>query len=259
MASCRRSGAAPSLVARHAPFLLTVFLLLSAPPAAAQGAPSVRGVVRTDDGRPVKGAEVRLGDSARTLTGESGTFRFSGVPPGEHTLRVDYLGFETERRRIRVATDESRRVSVTLNRDVIEVAEIVVQVPRDRRARVRSMFDDLIRQHGHLLTRREIDRRNPFRTSDLLRRVPDVYVRGLRDGGFGNRVVVRCAGRSTEPTVYLNGGRVPGLGIDQIPPEQIAALGVVTGPAITTVTRGCGAVFIVTRDMLLRGRPGPGR
>lgn len=239
-----RAGAIPAGAAA-ACLLLTASL----PAIAQQEGASVRGTVTSEDGDPVEAATVILADSIRTLTDASGQYAIAGLPPGSYSLRVEYLGFETVRESVRLRAGESRTFSTSLGRDVIEVANLVVEVPRRRRRWVRGMFDDLLRHHGHLFTRRDIAERDPLRTSDLLRRLPGVHVRGWSETGFGNRVVVRCGGREREPTVYLDGGMMPDLNVDQIPPEQIAAIGLVRGPTVSTMIRGCGAVVILTRAM----------
>lgn len=230
--------------------IICCLLLLVALPGAAQEPASVRGTITTEAGRSVEGATVYLTDARRTLTSESGAFVFSNVTAGEYTLRVEYLGFETLRRGVRVSTGETRVVSLSLERDAIEVAELLVQVPRRRRSWVRNALDGVLRHHGTLLTQREIEEQNAGRTSDLLNRFPDVEVRGWKEDGFGRRVLVRCFGRLQEPTVYLDGGVMPNIDADLIPPEDIAALGVVTGPSVSAMTPGCGAVVILTKGMV---------
>lgn len=231
--------------------LVTLSLLLwTAAPGISQESAALSGQVTADDGQPVEGAVVHLTDSTRTLTDEGGAFRFSDLSAGEHSLRVEYLGFETARERVRLGAGESGTVSISLSREAIEVAKLVVDVPARRRTWIRNSLEGLIRRHGTLLTQQDIAERNPYRTSDLFRRIPGIYVRGFNEDGVGNRVVVRCYGRSREPTVYLDGGMMPDLDVDMIPPEQIAALGVVRGPSISARTPGCGAVVIVTRAMV---------
>lgn len=253
---CRRDGSATLRGLAPSGALLLCGMLLATPARApAQGTATVQGRVTTDDGRPVQGADVRVGDEARTLTDGNGAFRLSGLSSGRHTVTVSYLGFQTARKRLKLEAGESRRLSIGLSREAIEVAEIVVQVPSRRRVWARRMFSDLIRQHGHLLSRRQIEERDPNRTSDLLLRIPGISVLGTREDGIGRRVVVRCGGRPREPSLYLDGGLMPDLDIDAIPPDQIAALGVVRGPSVSTLTPGCGAVVIVTRAMLASGDP----
>lgn len=225
-------------------------VLGTAAPGISQESATLQGRVAADDGEPVEGAAVQLTESRQTLTDERGAFRFSDLAPGEHSVRVEYLGFETARERVRLGEGESGTVSVSLSREAIEVAKLVVEVPSRRRTWVRNQFEGLIRRHGTLLTRREIEERNPHATSDLFRRIPGIHVRGFKEDGFGNRVVVRCHGRSYEPTIYLNGGRMPDFDVDMIPPEEIAALGVVRGISASTRTPGCGAVVIVTRAVV---------
>lgn len=230
--------------------LACCLLLVAADPAGAQETAVLRGTVTTSDGSPVGGARVLAGDSAIAITEANGSYRLTDLPAGRLTVRIEYLGFETVRTRLRLTAGESRTYSPSLRREAIEVADLLVEVPRRRRRWVRGMFRSVIRGHGDLISRREIEELQPSRTSDLLARLPNLYVRGLAERGTGNQLVVRCFGREQEPAVYLDGGLMPDLNVDDIPPDQIAALGVVRGPSVSALVPGCGAVLIVTRGMV---------
>lgn len=225
-------------------------LIIAALPAGAQETASLRGTVTTPDGSPVGGARVLAGDSAIAITEADGSYRLTGLPAGRLTVRIEYLGFESARTRLRLTGGESSTYSPSLRREAVEVADLVVQVPQRRRRWVRGMFRSVIRGHGDLITRREIEELQPYRTSDLLARLSNVHVRGLDERGTGNRLVVQCFGQEQEAAVYLDGGLMPDINVDDIPPDQIAALGVVRGPSVSALVPGCGAVLIVTRGMV---------
>ena len=62
----------------------------------------VRGVVRTDGGRPVVDALVTLDDTRRVRTNERGQFSFTRVVGSPHSLRVISIGFRPDERDIEV-------------------------------------------------------------------------------------------------------------------------------------------------------------
>lgn len=75
----------------------------------------VQGLVLSEEGLPIAGAQVALGaDGALTTTGEQGVFNFGQVAPGSYQLFVQKLGFETVGRSISVEAGEVTEVEVTL-------------------------------------------------------------------------------------------------------------------------------------------------
>src|SRR6185503_4378083 len=66
----------------------------AAPQASAQGAGVIEGrVVDGATGEPLPGAKVVVtGSASETSTDREGTFRLSGVPAGDRTVVVTYLG-----------------------------------------------------------------------------------------------------------------------------------------------------------------------
>lgn len=120
---------------RYTPILAVATLIglaISLPNrAAAQAAPSDRGsitgTVRSDTGAPLSYADVhlvRLGRNART--DDDGTFRFTSIPAGEYSLRVERLGFRTVVKTVVVRNGRETRSDVTLDRSPFALAELVV-------------------------------------------------------------------------------------------------------------------------------------
>ncbi len=82
----------------------------------------IQGLVLSDEGLPVAGAQVALGtDGDATTTDEQGRFTFSGVAPGSYQLFVQKLGFQTIGRSISVQAGDVTEVEVTVS--AIQVAE----------------------------------------------------------------------------------------------------------------------------------------
>jgi len=59
-------------------------------------------------------------------TGEDGTFRIAGLPAQPLQLRVSFLGYQTAVRRVQIPAGETKRITVTLTRKVLEAENIVV-------------------------------------------------------------------------------------------------------------------------------------
>lgn len=84
----------------------------------AQGPVSVGGTVSNETDRPIQNALVTLdpdGANRQVRTDRDGRFSFLGVPAGSHQLRVTWVGFAPDERRIEVA-GSSVTVDVTLRR-----------------------------------------------------------------------------------------------------------------------------------------------
>jgi outer membrane receptor for ferrienterochelin and colicins len=70
----------------------------------------LQGTVLREDGGPLMHATVGVSGSQRmALTDETGSFRFRGLPPGEHRLVISAQGFATVERVVRLPTTEPLR------------------------------------------------------------------------------------------------------------------------------------------------------
>src|SRR5688572_11137412 len=93
------AAAARFLLLRHVALLgLSVIALVSSPVAFAQSTGVIEGrVFNAASGNALINARVTLDGSTReAITDESGSYRISGVPAGTATLRVFYLGMESQ-------------------------------------------------------------------------------------------------------------------------------------------------------------------
>lgn len=82
----------------------------------------VRGIVTTDEQSPLEGALVALVEvGLENRTDESGLFVLRGVAPGDYTLAVQKLGFESAASRVQVEAGQTVERSITLA--AIQVAD----------------------------------------------------------------------------------------------------------------------------------------
>ena len=94
-------------------------------------------VVESGTGAPIANAVVELLGFGRTLTSESGTYRFEGVPGGVYELRAAALGYSALSRTVNVV--ENTRVRFELDVEPLALDSIVVAVRTiDVRGRVRD-------------------------------------------------------------------------------------------------------------------------
>ncbi len=111
-------------------FLATALLVAGPSPGAAQAQATgtIQGKV-TDAGtaRPIAGAQISIvGTQRGVLTNQTGDFQIAGMLPGEHRVRVQYLGYATSETQVRVTAGGSTRADVQLTQAAIDLQGVVV-------------------------------------------------------------------------------------------------------------------------------------
>ncbi len=88
---------------------------------AAETTGTVRGLVRYESGAPVSYASVIIvGTQMGAMTHENGTFKVSGVPTGEYTLRTIHSMIFTDDRNIIVEAGKTTALTITLEERVVK-------------------------------------------------------------------------------------------------------------------------------------------
>lgn len=223
----------------------------------ARGTARVAGVVRGPSGAPLAGARVGLasGGSVATTDGQ-GRFTLGGLPAGTQTLEARAVGYVPIARGVtlmpgRTVTRDIRFDSTARILEAVEVRGDVVY------SRAENEFNEHRKGPGHFIDREDIERRNPFRTSDLLRMAPGVNV--YQGGMPGQQAQITMRGGSgftqCSPAVFVDGMRFEGqmADIDVLlsNPDDLVGLAIYRGPAETpaqyqTLT-SCGAIVAWTR------------
>lgn len=87
----------------------------------------VKGVVRDDNGETLTGASVVIVETgAGSATDEKGNFLIKNVRPGSYTIRVSFIGFETENRQVVVAEGKILDVNINLRPKAFQIGGIEV-------------------------------------------------------------------------------------------------------------------------------------
>ena len=151
-----------------------------------------------------------------------GRFELRRVPPGTYRVRVQYLGFSTNESPVPVEPGRVTRVVFLLDREVLEVADIEVDVRRTDRSAPRSAFRERMREgrFGVFITREDILEREPEHMSDMLREIPGVRVSPVE---WGQATVFFRDGTGSlcEPTVFVDGNPAPGFSLDNFAPDAV--------------------------------------
>lgn len=219
---------------------LALLFVPGIPAAYAQTAPAagaIAGRVATADGTPVAGVEIRIaGLRRRAESGEDGSFRFDGLPPGDYLLEATSPRLGGAVDRVRVAAGAVADVTLTLDL-ALHQEEIVVTASPDARGQ------EEIAQPTSVLTGDELMAEMQPTLGETLSRQPGVTSTFFGPGA--SRPVIR--GLGGDRIRVLEGGLGTGdasttspdhaVSIDPLSAERIEVL---RGPA--TLLYGSSAV-----------------
>lgn len=226
------------------------------PGAAADTMARLTGTVASGQtGGTISTARVVLPEIGRgAFTDANGRFTIEDLPPGVYEARVEYFGYSTNQRPVRLESGSVTTVTFLLDENVLEVSELEVRVKRPPRDDFMEGFNwRKKRGFGYHFGPEDIAERNPNRTSDLLRTVPSIYVRTNNIQGrgivyIGHGPQVRC-----RPNVWVDGTYLERFFVDNVDASALRAVEVYRRPSETppeferTTSNRCGTIVIWTR------------
>lgn len=203
-------------------------LLSGAYQAAAQGVGSISGTVKDPQGKVIAGAAIVLfargGDARGSTTADAeGAYRFDLLPPGEYIIQAEASGFD---RFVTQAVHVDRGASITadlplqvagLQQQVVVTASSTPQTP------------DEVSKAVAVVDRREIEQRDEYAISEVLRPTPGLRVQQL--GGPGAFTAIRLRGLRNQDTAVL----VDGLRFRDVSSTQADASGLLPDLLVTNV------------------------
>ncbi len=216
--------------------LIAAALALADTPAFGQVGTTLTGTVtQAEGGQPMAGALVIIDELRReSRTGDDGTYRFEGVPPGNYHVGVRAEGYTTRRTEVTVGT-----VPATLDLAVefdLHFAEVVSVSPNPR-----PQFESY--QPTSVLTGQDLTRQLDSTVAGTLQSEPGIATRSF--GAAPARPVIR--GLDGDRVVVLEDGQRMGDVSSQsgdhgvpINPAAASKLEVVRGPA--TLLYGANAI-----------------
>ena len=258
--------------------LLLPMLALSPAMARAQDTGTVHGKVATEAQRPISGATVLIvGTNRGALTNADGEYTIVNVPTGEHTLRVQMIGYARMERAITVAADQVTSADFQLATQALSLDEVVVTGTAGA-ARKREVGNSI----AQLNVSEVIE---PVASVDQLlqSRAPGMVVTEA-SGMAGSGAQIRLRGtvsvsQSNQPLIYVDGvrvksdaykknvppgdfsgrsGNVTASPLSDIDPGDIDRIEVIKGAAATTLygtEASAGVIQIFTK----RGQSGAPR
>jgi hypothetical protein len=197
-------------IVRSLPSLLLAALLLTTGVSARQTQQQSRGtivgkVVDAETGQPLSGAQVLVvGTSRGSLSGVDGRYTITGVPAGQHSVRVMFLGHgEKVVEGIRVPSGGAVAQDVALTSTAIALAGITVSAAVERGSVTAALNEQ--RTAVGVVNATTLDQIAKSPDSDASQAVKRVSGVTVQDGKY---VFVRGLGERYT-TTSLNGARVP--------------------------------------------------
>ncbi|MBC8087640.1 MAG: hypothetical protein H7Z40_10260 [Phycisphaerae bacterium] len=212
----------------------------------ASAVPGMRlaGVVLTaNGGLPVAGAEVRLVEGPDVRANERGEWAMLNVPVGTRMFEMRAVGYYPERLAIDVVEGRAPlRIELATLKSVLDTVKIRATRDTDRH---KSGFDERRRQgQGKYVTAADIERRQPFVVSDMLKMQPSVQLERGTDGSTA--ITIRGPiGDRCVADFYLDGMFVGNLAAEDLDsyftPKSIMGMEVYAGATIPgQFNRGMG-------------------
>ena len=158
--------------------------------------------------RALAGALVRIMETDQTTTADNnGDFRFNGLPAGEYTLEISFLGFQTLSERVRIGSGKSVNLRLALAEAKDEDTTVVIYGSRSARANALNL-QRAAENNSDVISADDLGNFTGTTFSDALRRAPGVSFQRDSVTGDGSNVIVRGLDPDMN-NVKLNGLQLP--------------------------------------------------
>jgi hypothetical protein len=225
------------------------------------GTGGIKGTIRDSLGNPVVGAQIAVGGTNLVAeSDEAGEFVLAKAAPGETSIRVRRIGYRPDTTRVTVLAGQTVPVTITISRNTLELAPLVVFGRRNVTGRLAGFYERLGRGMGHFLTREQIEKRNPMNMTDLFRLIPGARV---ENRSLGN-TVVRFRGARNPPLVWLDGTPLYAgeFDLNSVDPRSFEGIEIYSGPASVpaeflgnrSISSSGGTILLWSREGELRAR-----
>jgi hypothetical protein len=213
------------------------------------------GRVTDSSGVGLPGAEITLfhAENVRTVTGDSGQFRLTGLAAGTSVFNVRRIGYEPASFTAVLRSGRTHRATMVLTSSPHPLAPVAVSDTAVASHWLDAFDRRRNNSRGVFFNRAEILQKNARMGSDIIRAVPGVRVSASRSGG-STVVMTRGAGaRTCIPTMYVQGLPYSGQ-LDDFAADDIEAIEVYVGvseipPEFDKNGKGiCGVIVVWTRD-----------
>ncbi|MEY4962834.1 MAG: putative TonB-dependent outer rane ferrichrome-iron receptor precursor FhuA [Bacteroidota bacterium] len=197
---------------------LLLIALLSFLISSAQETGFIEGKIISKDGYPLSDISIRLGKKASvSKTDAKGQFHFENFPVGIHTITIEAEGLKKQTQDVKVVTNETTKVTFTLEEQMETLREIVIVIkesPNKRKvSAVRSGLKPMdIPQSIQIIDNEIIAQQQAIRLSEVIKNANGVYVGSARGGAqesFWSRGYDMTANNMFKNGFRYNAGSIP--------------------------------------------------
>jgi len=232
---------------------------------------AIAGAVTAVTGETVVGAQVFIpGSSFGTLTDDAGRYRLTGVPAGEHIVRVATIGYRGTEQRATVSPGEIATVDFVLEISAVAMDQIVATITGERRRRELSADISTIDATTVVENTRTQDLAQVLRgqatgvsvrqSSGTVGTGSDVRIRGTGSISLSKQplyvidgAIIESDNRADSDIVDEDGGDFFIGGqqfsrVQDLNPDEIESIEVIKGPAASALwgARGNAGVVVIT-------------
>lgn len=148
---------------------------------AVDGKISIRGMVKTRDGKPVESATVGISQlGVSRMTGINGDYLFTDLIPGKVTVRVQFLTMAMQEKELTLESGKSYQLDFMMQENVLSLKEVVVVAAESRAGTATAS----------LISQKAIEHLQATNLSDVLQLLPGALA-GNPDFSNVNRASIR--------------------------------------------------------------------
>lgn len=190
---------------------------------------TLSGNINDDAKIALPGAKISLyPGNIYTTSDEHGNFVFLNVPPGNYTMKVDYLGYGIHQYNVIVESEKNTKQNIIFDKKETSIGEIVVSG-----ATLKNQARALNKQKNNanitnVISADQIGRFPDANIGDALKRVPGITIQN--DQGEARNLIIRGLAPNLN-SVTLNGDRIPSaegdnrnVQMDLIPSDMISTI-----------------------------------
>ncbi|HPG37890.1 MAG TPA: TonB-dependent receptor [bacterium] len=216
---------------------------------------SIEGVVKSSDHDQALGSvNIKLMDKQNgTASDNDGVFRITSLSPGEYKVHFTCIGYRPETVTVRIAGEETARLTVTMQPMTIPLQEIVITGTR-----YEKHLQD-VSMPLNVVDKDDIMKTAPQDVAGALDTQPGVTL--ARDGMWGTHVNIRGLSRNNV-VLLVDGNRIDtatdlAAGLSMIDVQDVDRIEVVKGAASSLYGTGAvgGVVNVITHDGYYNSKP----
>lgn len=218
-------------------------------------------VTEAETGSPLSGATVQVvGENTGTAANVDGTYRIAGVPSGEQTIRVSFVGFQVAERTVSVPAGGTVRADFQLQSTASKLGEVVVTGLAQEQTRAEASVSVTSIDAAELSGSQDVQSMEELFQGNT----PGVTVsKSSGNVGAGIRFNVRggvSLNSDGQPVIYVDGTRIDqnetngfgagGQGVSPLAdlnPDDIQSIEVLKGPSAAALygTDGADGVVLI--------------